>query len=132
MFSIPITVPFRDNTGVYGIDVSIDIDKVASVNPLDRRVDVDVELDLLYDYRPMAELLLHDGRKLPVCEPPAIIDRYLQAYRQIEDFYTNQPFRHLRLVPRPVGPEPGESGVIVSLFPKAPPSCASSEGSTPD
>lgn len=131
MFSIPITVPYRDDTGVYGIDVSIDIDKVASVNPLDRTVDVDVVLDQLYDYRPMAELVLHDGRKLPVCEPPAIIDRYLDAYRQIEQFYTNLPFRHLRLVQEPNGPEPGESGVILSLFPKAPP-CVSSEGSTPD
>jgi hypothetical protein len=119
MFSFPITVPFRDDTGVYGIDVSIDIDKVASVNPLDRTVDVDVELDYLYDYRPMAELVLIDGRKLPVCEPPAIIHRYLDAFRQIEEFYT---------VPIDLS---DRRGVVIPLFPKGRP-CASSEGSTPD
>lgn len=128
MFAIPITVPFRDDYGVYGFDVSIDIDKIAAVNPLDRETNSDVELDQLYDYKPMAELLLTDGRKLPVCEPPAIIQRYLDAYRQIEEFYTKPP--HLRLVLSPAGPEPGESGVIIPLF-KAP-ACASSEGSTPD
>jgi hypothetical protein len=127
VFSIPITVCYRDDHGVYGIDVSIDIDKVHSVRPLDRTVNSDVECDQLYDYRPMSELVLHDGRKLPVCEPPAIIDRYLEAYRQIEDFYTGIRFKHLRVV------KPSEeSGVLLHLFPKASPPCASSEGSTPD
>jgi hypothetical protein len=128
MFSIPITVPFRDDVGVYGIDVSIDIDKIVTVTPLDREVDVGVKLDQLYDYRPMSELLLIDGRKLPVCEPPAIIHRYLDAYRQIEDFYTRPP--HLRIVADP-DKAGADRSVVVPLFPKAP-ACASSEGSTPD
>lgn len=121
MFSIPVTVPFRDNEGVYGFDVSVDIDKIATVNPLDRETNVDVELDHLYDYRPMTELVLIDGRKLPVCEPPAIINRYLDAYRQIEDFYTDIP---IDLSDR--------RGVVIPLFPKGRHLCASSEGSTPD
>lgn len=128
MFSIPITVPYRDNDGVYGIDVSIDIDKIYSVNALDIMPDSDVELNQLYDFRPMAELLLHDGRKLPVCEPPSIIQRYLDAFQQIENFYTYGSLPPGALIPVDLS-ESG--GVVIPLF-KARPSCVSSEASTPD
>jgi hypothetical protein len=127
MFSIPITVPFRDKEGVYGIDVSVDIDKIVSVNPLDIEPNSDVELNQLYDYRPMSELLLNDGRKLPVCEPPAIIQRYLDAYQQIENFYTHGLPPPGALIPIDLSES---RGVVIPLFPKGR-SCASSEGSTP-
>lgn len=126
MFSFPVTVPFRDNEGVYGVDLMVNIDDIAVVNPLDNGVNSDVECDQLYDYSPLSELVLIDGRKLPVCEPPAIINRYLDIYRQIENFYTI-PI-HIGIDPA----KPGEDrGVIIPLFPKARP-CVSSEGSTPD
>jgi len=128
MFSIPITVPYRDNDGVYGIDVSIDIDKIQSVNALDIMPNSDVELNELYDYRPMSELLLTDGRKLPVCEPPSIIQRYLDAYQQIENFYTYGSLPPGALIPVDLSED--SRGVVIPLFKARP--CVSSEGSTPD
>lgn len=129
MFSFPVTVPFRNDEGVFAVDVTVNIDDIAVVNPLDKLVNSDVECNELYDYRPLSELILIDGRKLPVCEPPAIIHRYLDAYRQIEDFYTEPSIPILQPL-SPNGPTPGESGVVIPLFSKAR-QCASSEGSTP-
>lgn len=129
MFSIPVTVPVRFDDAVHGMDVTIDIDKIVVVNPIDIEGNFDVECNELYDFRPLSELVLIDGRKLPVCEPPAIIHRYLDAYRQIEDFYT-QPIQPIEPRRSPAS-QPGDRGNVISLFFGSQPPCDISEGSTP-
>lgn len=129
MFSVPITIPLRLPDRVDRLVSSVEIDNIVKVVCLlDKRVDFDVECNELYGYTPLTELLLIDGRKLPVCEPADAIIAYLDAYRQIEDFY-NTP------IPIDIGFDPGspegDRGVVIPLFPDRRP-CVSSEGSTPD
>jgi hypothetical protein len=146
MFSFPVTVPFRDPEGVFPVDLSICVDNVLKVTPLDKDHSFGVESDTLYSCLPSCEILFEDGRKLPVMETAATINRYLDLYRQIESFYTAPatPARssaqgirsqHLR-TERPdavrVHPLTGATeGVVVPLFGRTSP-CASSEASTPD
>lgn len=128
MFNVPITIIVRFDDRVDRLVSSVNIDDIAVVNPLDNEVDFDVECNELYDFTPRSELVLIDGRKLPVREHPAEIIRYLDAYRQLEDFFTAPVMgirnQHLTVV------KPEGSGVVVPLFGSHPP-CALSEGSTP-
>jgi hypothetical protein len=128
VFIIPITVPVRFDDEIHRISVSVEIDKIAVVKPLlDIQGNIGVELNQHSTYAPLTELLLVDGRKLPVCEPPAIINRYLDAYRSIEEFYTAP--RSVETGLDKAAPE-GDRGVVIPLFGARPP-CASSQGSTP-
>ena len=109
MFTFPVTIPYRDEAGVYPFDVNVNIDDVLKVVSLSTINDYPVESDDLYSCVPATEIVFTDGRKLPVLETAAIINRYLDAYRQIEDFYTTVPSR--RTVT-----EKSQEGVVVSLF----------------
>jgi hypothetical protein len=128
VFSIPITVPYRVDDKVDRISVSVEIDKIVVVKPLlDILPNIGVECDQHSTYAPLTELVLEDGRKLPVCEPAETINRYLDAYRSIEDFYTKAPV-YIAVDPATPG---ADRGVVIPLF-GARSSCASSQGSTPD
>lgn len=119
MFYFPVTVPIRRNDSIVPIIVNVSIDKIVLVKPLlDNRPPFGVESSSI-DVIPQTELVFGDGRKMPVVEPPHLINCYLDAYRSIEDFYTAD---------RAVAEEAyGEN--VVPLFRTAP--CDTSEGSTP-
>jgi hypothetical protein len=130
MFSFPVTVPFREPHGVFPVDVTVAIDGIIKITPLDNDQSFGVESDTLYSCLPSAEILFEDGRKLPVLETAATINRYLDLYRQLEDFYTapaTPAMSHL-IKREPV--EPRQGGEVIPLFGRTPP-CASSEASTP-
>jgi hypothetical protein len=137
VFNLPITVPFRDPEGVFPVDLSVPVDSILRVTPLDNDHSFGVESATLYSCLPSTELLLTDGRKLPVLETAAMINRYLDLYRQIEDFYTapatpaqNSSASVSHLVPNH-GAKPAAGGIVIPLFGRTPP-CDTSEASTPD
>lgn len=122
MFSFPVTVPVRLDDEIWPMDVTVAIDDVAVVRPLlDNDHSFGVESLELYSLTPSAEIILCDGRMLPTLETVATINRYLDAYRVLEGFYTG----------RLAAPEetPKEDNVV-PLFKAAKP-CVTSEGSTP-
>jgi hypothetical protein len=145
MYSFPITIPFRGDEGVYPLDVSVFVDDIVRVTPIDIDHSIGVESNTLYSCLPSCELLLADGRKLPILETAATIHRYLEAYRQIETFYTapatpasevssigirNQPVRCVKPNEPRVRPLTGlTEGVVVPLFGRT--SCDTSEAPTP-
>lgn len=120
MFSFSVTVPVHAPDEIYTIYVTVGVDKVAVVKPL-----LDNSTDLgVYGaehFLPASEIVLVDGRKIPVVESPAAINRYLDAYRVLEGFYTGRA----AAVEEPARRE----GNVVPLFQGGP--CATSEGSTP-
>lgn len=121
MFAIPITIPFHDGESVSTLPATVEIDKIVVVKSLlDKSICSDVESKLNSSLLPMTELQLEDGRKLPVLETAAAINRYLDAHRQLEDFYTSSP----------TAAEVPKGGVVLQLF-QGGKSCASSEVSTP-
>lgn len=124
MFSFPVTVVVRTDESIYPLKVTIDIDKIAVVKPLlDNGPSFGVESESEANLIPASEIILEDGRKLPVLEPVATLFHYLDAYRQLENFYT---FR-----PRLLEPEAVErSGVVVPLF-GTKTTCDTSPGSIP-
>lgn len=123
MFGIHVTIPYRSDSEVWPLDVTVQIDQIVLVKSiLDKEYTFGVESFPLYDCVPRAELLLEDGRKVPVLETAEDIHRYLDAYRQLENFYTAPAKPAMSLVP-------STRGEVIPLF-KAPP-CDSSEGSTP-
>ena len=118
MFSFPVTVPIRRSDSIEALTVSIDIDKIAVVKSLlDKVEESGVESDFC-SLLPATEILLDDGRKLPVVEPVEEILRYLDAYRELDLFFTGGP---------PVLET--REGNVIPLFKDSP--CASSVGSTP-
>lgn len=124
MFSFPVTLVVRTNESIYPLDVTIDIDKIAVVKPLlDNGGSFGVECDLEAHLVPSSEIILEDGRKLPVLETVATIFQYLDAYRELEGFFTAPP-----AVTRPEVVE--RSGVVVPLFGTKLP-CDTSPGSIP-
>lgn len=133
MFSFPVTVPFRDPEGIFPVDLSVSIDMVLKVTPLDKDQSFGVESATLYSYLPSAEILFEDGRKLPVLETAATINRYLDLARQLEDFYTAPATPAMKdLIKRaPPVDTPRQGGEVIPLFGRQSP-CASSEASTPD
>lgn len=128
MFAFPVTIVVRSDDSVFPLDVTVEIDRIVLVKPLlDNEHTFSVESPDFYDLVPACELLLEDGRKLPVLETAATVNQYLDAYRQIEDFYTN---------PRPASdPQSrgasGDRGVVVQLFAARKP-CDTSQAPTPD
>jgi hypothetical protein len=118
VFSFPVTVPVRRPDSIEALSVWIDIDKIAVVKSLlDKVEESGVESDF-YSLLPATEILLDDGRKLPVVEPVEEILRYLDAYRELDLFFTG-------------GPPMLETreGNVIPLFKVGP--CASLAGSTP-
>lgn len=126
MFSFPVTVPIRGVEEVVTIKVHVQIDQIAVVKALldnDTKSGVHSAPSSLI---PHAEIIFEDGRKLPVVEDQATILVYLDAYRELEDFYTG------RAATVDVAPREGN---VIPLFQGGPctptnPS-AMSEGSTP-
>lgn len=116
MFSFPVTVPVRYDDGVYPVDLTVNIDDVALIKGLDKSCGFGIECASSETLLPNSEIVFVDGRKLPVLETAATLNRYLDAYRILEGFYT-----------QPNGPT--EQGNIIPLFGKS--SCDTSEGSTP-
>lgn len=124
MFSIPVTVPVRLDDSVWHMDTTVEIDKIVVVKPLlDKDHSFGVESLELYSSTPSTEIVFEDGRKLPVLETAATINRYLDAYRELEGFYTSRQAAPVE--------NPKKEGVVIPLFPKAASPCDSSEGSTP-
>lgn len=130
MFAIPVTIRHRLPDRIITLDVTVEIDKIVLVKDLlDNPQSFGVESLDFYDQVPVCELLLEDGRKLPVLETAATVNQYLDAYRAIEDFYTR---------PRPASDRQVEGasddrGVVVQLFTsRAPCPNDSSQEPTPD
>lgn len=120
MFSFPVTVPVRRDDSIFPVIVSVAIDNIVLVKPLlDITLPFGVE-SASVDLIPLTELVFEDGRKMPVLEPPHIINCYLDAYRSLEDFYTDG---RAAVVEEDLGDN------VVPLFKAAP--CDTSEGSTP-
>lgn len=140
MFAFPVTVPVQHAEGTYSVDVTVNIDDVLKVLPLHGIDTVDVESVNFYSCVPATEIVMTDGRKLPVLETAATINRYLDAYRVIENFYTKPAdptgIRNRHMVcEKPDGPrvrplDGTTEGVVVPLFGNR--KCATSEASTPD
>jgi hypothetical protein len=121
MFSFPVTIPVRKNESIFPVFVSVAIDDIVIVKPLlDNAHPFGVESTSV-DLIPLTELVFADGRKMPVLEPPHIINCYLDAYRSLEDFYTEG---RAAVVEESLGDN------VVPLFKAAP--CVTLEGSTPD
>lgn len=120
MFSFPVTVPVRSNEAVYPMDVTIAIDDIACVKSLlDKGDGFGVESSSS-DLVPATEIVFVDGRKLPVLETPATINRYLDAYCTFDEFYTKAGAAEV---------EEERRDNVVPLFKAS--SCDTSEGSTP-
>lgn len=120
MFYFPVTVPIRRDDSIIPIIVNVSIDKIVLVKSLlDNAPPFGVESSSV-DLIPLTELVFEDGRKMPVLEPPHIINCYLDAYRSLEDFYTEG---------RAAVVEESMGDNVIPLFKVAP--CVTSEGSTP-
>ena len=114
MFSFPVTVLVRKDDQIDVIEVTVSIDNVAVIKPLDKTCGIGIECD--YSLLPNSEIVFVDGRVLPVLDRPEQLIRYLDAYRSLEEFYT-----------QPIGET--KQGSIIPLFGNS--SCNTSEGSTP-
>jgi hypothetical protein len=124
MFSFPVTVPIRYDDSVTSISVMVDLDKIALVKPLlDKQHISSVGCTTLYELVPHCILLLEDGRQLPVIETADTIQVYLDAYLQLDHFFTAPA--------KPANEASSQTrGEVIPLFPKAL-RCDSSEGSIP-
>jgi hypothetical protein len=124
MFSFPVTVPIRTDESVTTIAVMIDLDKIVLVKPvLDKQVSNSVGCTTLYELVPHSILYLEDGRQLPVVETADMIQVYLDAYLQLDHFFTAPA--------KPANEASSQTrGEVIPLFPKAL-RCVSSEGSIP-
>lgn len=122
MFSFPVTAIIRHDDRIESLKVSVAIDEVAVVKRLLDSTDTsDVQYATLLI--PLTEIVFVDGRRLPVLEAPADVLKYLDAYRQLEGFYTT---------PRPVDVEEVvQQGTVIPLF-KTGHTCVTSEASIPD
>lgn len=116
MFSFPVEVVVRTPEGIDLIKVHVAIDEIALIKPLDKSYGFGIECDPSYSLLPNSEIVFVDGRKLPVLDHAESLNRYLDAYRSLEEFYT-----------QPKGST--KQGNIIPLFGKS--SCDTSEGSTP-
>lgn len=117
MFAFPVTILFNRTDGIYPLDVTVNIDDVALIKPLDKSSELGIECEHSDTLLPNSEIVFVDGRVLPVLETAATLCTYLDAYRSLEEFYTRPP-------------APVTQGNIIPLFAKKP--CNTSEGSTPD
>lgn len=128
MFSFPVTIPCRNDESVFPVIVSVAIDEIAVVKPLlDNAPPFGVE-STTSDLIPLTEIIFVDGRRLPVMEPPHIINHYLDAYTMLEDFYTiGHELGVEEVEEEPVKREDN----VIPLFGHRN-SCATLEGSIPD
>lgn len=117
MFGFPVTIPVRTDDGIFPLDVVVNLDDVAVIKTLDNEDELGVVSQSPDPLLPNSEIVLVDGRVIPVCETAATLNVYLDAYRTLDEFFT-----------RPSGLT--ERGNVIPLFKKKP--CATSEGSTPD
>lgn len=117
MFGIPVTIPVRTNEQIFPLDVVVNIDDIAVIKPLDNEGELELLSHSPDPLLPNSEIVMVDGRVLPVLETPAVLHMYLDAYKSLDEFFT-----------RPSGLT--EQGKVIPLFKKTP--CATSEGSTPD
>jgi hypothetical protein len=128
MFSFPVTIPCRTDESVFPVFVSVNVDDILLVKPLlDNEPPFGVE-SASSDLIPLCELVFQDGRRLPILETPHTIHCYLDAYLDIEDYYTEE---HGVAVNERVEHEVEGRDNVVPLFGSKSP-CATSEGSTPD
>jgi hypothetical protein len=123
---------------IWTMGVTVNIDDIAVVKPLDNGYSFGVESDPLYSLLPSAEIVYTDGRKLPVLETAATVNRYLDAYRELEGFYTapappamNSSNRASHRFPNESA-SPAAGGNVIPLFSSKAAPCATSEASTPD
>lgn len=124
MFSFPVTIPIRNDERIYPMDVTVAIDEVAFVKSLlDKTTKGGIQSAPCDPLIPLTEIVLVDGRSLPVLEPVTVIQQYLDAYRSLDEFFHRKAITLLN--------ETGNNENVVPLF-KAPPKCATSEESTPD
>lgn len=127
MFSFPVTIPSRNDEGIFPVFVSVAIDDIAFVKPLlDNEPPFGVE-SASADLIPSAEIVFVDGRRLPVLETAHIINCYLDTYNDIEGFYTEE---HGVAVNKRMEQLVEGTDNVVPLF-GSPKSCVTSEGSTP-
>lgn len=121
MFNIPVTVVVAFPERVAYLPSSIDIDRVAYCKKLLDNVDQSGVYGASSPL-PQCEIGLNDGRKLAVVESQEHVLQYLDAYRSLEDFFTQ----------RACGEVVETDGNVVALFPQARTSCDTSRGLTPD
>jgi len=121
MFSFPVTVPIRKPDGIFPIDVHVNIDDIACIKSLDKVGQVGVCSTSPDELIPSSEIILVDGRKLPVLETPATIHEYLDAYIALDEFFTMSTL--------PVIEREHPDDNVVYLSTRRP--CDTSEGSTP-
>ena len=118
MFSIPVTIPVRTPESVTALPASIAIDNIVVVKSLlDSETNIGVESDY-HLFFPRTELPLEDGPKLLIIEPAGFVHQYMDAYCDLEAFYSTPPSVEME-----------KMGVVIPLFQGS--SCASSEASTP-
>lgn len=118
MFAIPITIPILTSESVRFLASSVQIDDIVAVKSLlDSYTNIGVESGY-HLMLPQAELLLEDGRKLPISEPVEFIHQYMETYRAIESFYTTKPVVNEK-----------REGNVIPLFQGS--SCDTSEESIP-
>lgn len=121
MFNIPITLLYDGQHGKIDLPSSVSIDDIATVKmiTIDSTCSFDVESYYHSDLVPHTEILLTDGRVLPVVERYGAICMYLDIYRQLDkDFSTEQ---------RPTVPPPSERSLKLIHGGI----CATSQASTP-
>jgi hypothetical protein len=128
MFCFPVTVPVRRDESIFSIVVSVNCDDVLLVKPLlDNEPPFGVE-SASSDMIPLTEIMFQDGRRLPVLEHHRTVTAYLDAYLELEAFYTDPMFVcEDEVLEYPV---PSGDNVVPLFGPKK--SCDTSEGSTPD
>ncbi|MEQ6332981.1 hypothetical protein [Sphingobium sp. MK2] len=91
MFSIPITLIYKGDEGVIDLPSSVNMDDIALVRKivLDKVNQKSVESYYHLDMVPHTEIVLNDGRVIPIVERYDAIRMYLDTYRQIDaDFST--------------------------------------------
>lgn len=129
MFNIPVHILSRTSERITRLPASVPIDKLVLVKSLlDKVPHVEVDSSDLLPFVPSTLLTFEDGRKLVVAEPAEEINAYLDAYRDMETFFTEAT---LGLTASDAKSEKNfeGKGVVIQLFPRKP--CDTSEASTP-
>lgn len=93
MFNLPVTIFLQTPTGTIPLSAGVDIDNIVKVEKikLDNVGANDVDSYDIDERVPHTVLHLLDGRLLPIRERDYEIIQYLDAYRQLEGFFTSTP-----------------------------------------
>lgn len=129
MFNIPVHILSRSNDRITRLPASVPIDKLVVVKSLLDIIPLhEVDSSELLPFAPQTLLTFEDGRKLAVAEPVEEINAYLDAYRDIEGFFTAA---RLSIAEADAIAEKNfePMGVVIPLFPRT--TCDTSEASTP-